>query len=63
MRKQLCFYINLYLRSNTFFIVQRRFIFQLYFSNQTKLDFKSINREFLLFRKSLNKQFNQYFIY
>ena len=28
----------------------------LYFSNQTEFDLKRINQEFLLFRKSLNKQ-------
>ena len=45
-----------------FSIAQRPFIFYLYFSNQIEFDLKSINQEFLLFRKSLNKQPIQYLI-
>ena len=42
-----------------YFVYQ--FIFHLYFSSQIDFDLKSINPEFLLFLKSLNKHSIPYF--
>ena len=59
--KQLRLYISLYIKKRRFSIVQWRFIFHLYFLNQTEFDLKSINQEFLLFLKLLNKTFYSIF--
>ena len=59
--KQLCLYINLYIK-NQYIFLQRNddlgFMSHLYFSNQIEFYLRSINQEFLLFRKSLNKQWS-----
>ena len=53
MYKQLRLYINLYIKTQHVFLLRNdKFIFLLYFSNQIEFDLKSINQEFLLFRKS-----------
>ena len=49
------------LGNNTFFYCVMTIYISLYFSNQIEFDLKSINREFLLFLKSLNKHYIQYF--
>ena len=49
------------IKSSSVTIVQWRFIFYLHFSSQIEFDLKSMNREFLLFCKLLNKHSIQYF--
>ena len=58
--KQLHLYI-IYEEATRLSIAQRRFISDLYFSNQIKLDLKSTNQEFFLFLKLLKKHSIQYF--
>ena len=59
INKQLHLYINLYVKKQHVFLLRKRpFKFHLYFSNQIDLDLRSVNQEFILFRKSLNILFS-----
>ena len=54
------YYIKLWYIILYYYIAQLQFVSYLYFSNQKEFDLKSIDHEFLLFCKSLNKQFIQF---
>ena len=49
--KQLRLYISLHIKKQHVFLLRKD-----YFSNQIEFDLKSINQEFILFRKPLNEQ-------
>ena len=56
MHEQLTLYINLFIKKITFFYCTMTiYIPFVYFPNQIEFDLKSINQEFLLFLKALNK--------
>ena len=61
--KQLRLYINLHIKNQHLFQLCNDDLSSIYtFQTIFEFDFKSINQEFILFRKSLNKQSIQYFI-
>ena len=64
MYKWLRLYTKLYIKKQRMFLLRfaMTIYIHLYFSNQIEFDLKSIDQEFLLFRKSLNKQSIQYSI-
>ena len=61
MYKQLHLYINLYIKKQHVFLLRNGNLYSIY-AFQIKSSLKSINQEFLLLLKSLNKQSIQYLI-